>query len=209
MKIKIGGSASSVKQLTDVDLTFLSDGKVLQYNETTEKWEAVTVNSAGGTVDVLDDLSDVQSASVTTNQILQFDGTNWVTVDADLTGGVSEELEVIGFSINANNEITLGNKGYRSVPYDCEIIDWKIIVNSINSNSIKINITKTSDFTNFTNVITTELDKPQLSNSNFIYSNDMTNWNVSINNNENLRFEIEEVTNIKQVWFFMTIKRII
>ena len=33
------GGASSLSDLTDVDLTNLSDGQILQYNSTTEKWE--------------------------------------------------------------------------------------------------------------------------------------------------------------------------
>lgn len=41
-----GGGASSLATLSDVDLTGLSNGKVLTYNSTTSKWEAVAPSSA-------------------------------------------------------------------------------------------------------------------------------------------------------------------
>ena len=42
-----GGGASAVSDLTDVDLTNLSNGQVLKYNSTSQKWE--NANESGGT----------------------------------------------------------------------------------------------------------------------------------------------------------------
>lgn len=41
-----GGGASAVSDLTDVDLTNLSNGQILKYNSTTQKWE--NANESGG-----------------------------------------------------------------------------------------------------------------------------------------------------------------
>ena len=43
---EIGAGVTLVSELLDVDLTYLSNGDVLQYNSVTEKWEAVTISSS-------------------------------------------------------------------------------------------------------------------------------------------------------------------
>lgn len=79
--------ASGIDQLadlTDVDLTGLSDGDVLAWNAGASKW-VPTTPGAGGAVN-LDDLGDVIITSPSTGQVLKFNGTSWVN-DTDATGG--------------------------------------------------------------------------------------------------------------------------
>jgi len=43
-----GGGASAISDLTDVDLDNLSDGQVLKWNATTQKWENANESGGGG-----------------------------------------------------------------------------------------------------------------------------------------------------------------
>jgi hypothetical protein len=195
--MKLQNNVSRISRLKDIDLSNLSDLKVLQFNADTDFWEAVTMNEASGTVEILDDLTDVQVASAVSDQVLQFDGTNWVPGEGGGSGGVSEELESIGFNVNANNEIKIGAKGYRAIPYDAVIKEWKLIVNTDSNNNITINMDKTNDLINYTNIISVEVNTT------------LNNWDVSLNKSDIIRFHIEEITNIKNMWFFMDIERVV
>lgn len=55
-----------------------SNGQLLQYNDTLEEWEAVNSEDVGP--QVLDDLNDVNSPLPNVNDLLQFNGTEWVPV---------------------------------------------------------------------------------------------------------------------------------
>lgn len=80
--------ASSVSTLTDVDLTNLSNGQILKYNETSEKWE--NANESGGGASSLDDLTDVETTTPTNGQVLTYDSTaqKWINANpGELTRG--------------------------------------------------------------------------------------------------------------------------
>jgi len=79
-------SASSLGQLTNVDLSGLSNGDVLIYNSTSGKWEA---GSTPATSVALDDLTDVTITAASTGEVLRYDGAEWVDAQlaySDLSG---------------------------------------------------------------------------------------------------------------------------
>lgn len=78
------GGATNLQALTDVDTSGAANSQVLAYNSSTLKWEPSSV--AG--VDSLGALNGVDLTGNVTGKYLQFDGTNFVPVDAP-TGGVT------------------------------------------------------------------------------------------------------------------------
>lgn len=72
----------SVSDLSDIDLELLSDGDVLQYNSTTSEWISGSLSIPNG----IDELDDVLLTNPTTDQILTFNGTQWV--NSTPSGGV-------------------------------------------------------------------------------------------------------------------------
>ena len=79
-------SSSSLGQLSDVDLTGLSNGDVLSYNSTSGKWEAGT--SPAPSI-ALNDLTDVTITGAATGEVLRYNGTAWVDAQlaySDLSG---------------------------------------------------------------------------------------------------------------------------
>lgn len=60
--------------ISDVDLTGLSDGQILEYSSSSGNWELITTPSGGGGVADLDDLSDVTIGSLATGQVLRYNG---------------------------------------------------------------------------------------------------------------------------------------
>lgn len=79
-----GGGASDLDDLTDVDITSPSNGQVLTYNSTSQKWE--NSNASGGASD-LEDLGDVNISTVTDGQTLQYDATSQKWVNTTPSGG--------------------------------------------------------------------------------------------------------------------------
>jgi hypothetical protein len=59
----------------DVTITSPSNGEALIYNSTSGDWENGTVSAS---VAALDDIGDVDTTGVSTNNVLKYDGANWV-----------------------------------------------------------------------------------------------------------------------------------
>ena len=84
----VSGGSAAVSTLTDVDLTNLSNGQILKYNTSTNKWE--NANESGGGSSTLAGLSDVTLTSIVDGQILQYSNGDWVNVTpASLSGYVT------------------------------------------------------------------------------------------------------------------------
>ena len=66
--------------ITDVTITGLTNGQVLQYNSTTSEWE----NSSTSTSVALDDITDVTITAVTNGQSLQYNSTTSEWENADI-----------------------------------------------------------------------------------------------------------------------------
>lgn len=88
-----GGGSSTLSGLTDVDITSASNGQVLTYDSTAEKWE----NAAA--IDELSDLDDVAITSATDGQVLTYDGTSqkWKNASA---GGGSGSLSFVDLALS-------------------------------------------------------------------------------------------------------------
>ena len=102
-----GGGSSTLSGLTDVDITSASNGQVLTYDSTSEKWENSSLPAG---VDDLNDLTDVTITSATDGQVLKYDGTSqkWVNGSA---GGGSGSLSVAEHSITGQWEETSNGSG--------------------------------------------------------------------------------------------------
>lgn len=85
-----GGGASAMSDLTDVDLTGLTNGKILKYNSVTQKWECAV--ETGGASD-LADLGDVDLTTPTNGQVLTYDATarKWKNIDVSTQDVVAQK----------------------------------------------------------------------------------------------------------------------
>ena len=68
-----GGGATVLSDLTDVVITALSNGQLLQYDSIAGKWKNVTLSPGGATA--LSALTDVDISSLLDGQLLQYDST--------------------------------------------------------------------------------------------------------------------------------------
>ena len=77
-----GGGASSMAQLTDVDLTNLEDGQVLKYDEDTQTWKPADDASAT----TLGSLDDVNLTDLENGQVIIYNNftEKWVNADKEL-----------------------------------------------------------------------------------------------------------------------------
>lgn len=86
-----GGGSLALNDLTDVNISSASDNQSLTYDTASGDWINETVSSGGG-ASSLDDLDDVVITSATTDDILEFNGTEWVNV-VNTGGGGSVTVE--------------------------------------------------------------------------------------------------------------------
>ena len=76
-------TSSELNDLNDVSTSGATNGQFLQYASSTDTWSPATIPS----VSVLDDVGDVVITSASANQVLQWNGTNWV--NATINGGAT------------------------------------------------------------------------------------------------------------------------
>lgn len=72
-----GGGSATLSGLTDVDATDVADNQVLTWIAGTNKWEPTTLPGVGALT--LDELSDVVVGTPTLDDVLSYDGLNWVS----------------------------------------------------------------------------------------------------------------------------------
>lgn len=95
-------AAQQLGALTDVDISNPSNGQVLTYNSTTQKWE----NGQSGGTD-LNDLNDVTVSSPANNQALVYDSTAQVWKNKSLGTASSKNVPSSGDA--SSSEVVLGN----------------------------------------------------------------------------------------------------
>jgi len=150
------------------------------------------------------DLNDVDTTGVLNDYIIHYDAatSKWT---AKMDTGVTTVYDAIGFSIVSDRVISTGSKGFRSVPFNCNIVGWRLVTDTNSSNSIKISIQKTTNYSVYDEIISTEIDKPQLTDTKDMEDFTLNNWDINVATSEILRFTIDTVLNVKQVHFFLYI----
>jgi hypothetical protein len=132
------GSPNSLAGLTDVDISALANGQILQYNSTTSKWENVDRTDID-----LDQLGDVTIVSPTNGQVLVYNSSTskWENSSAGFVpytgavttvnlgaqsilagsfvkaGGTSAQFLKADGSVDSNTYLTTGNAAATYVPY--------------------------------------------------------------------------------------------
>jgi hypothetical protein len=92
--------------LSDVDTTGASEGKILKYDNSSGVWIIGDDTGSGGP---LSGLSDVDTTGVSTDDLLAYDGANWVDVDPAVLG---PKINLVGVDAgkpaasSANNALT-------------------------------------------------------------------------------------------------------
>ena len=81
-----GSGASSMSQLTDVDLTDLEDGQVLKYDENTQTWKPGDDASATS----LGNLDDVDLTNLQDGQVIIYDSTTEKWLASDIPSDITE-----------------------------------------------------------------------------------------------------------------------
>jgi hypothetical protein len=132
------GSPNSLAGLTDVDISALTNGQILQYNSTTSKWENVDRTDID-----LDQLGDVTIVSPTNGQVLVYNSSTskWENSSAGFVpytgavttvnlgaqsilagsfvkaGGTSAQFLKADGSVDSNTYLTTGSAAATYVPY--------------------------------------------------------------------------------------------
>jgi hypothetical protein len=132
------GSPNSLSGLTDVDISALANGQILQYNSTTSKWENVDRTDID-----LDQLGDVTIVSPTNGQVLVYNSSTskWENSSAGFVpytgavttvnlgaqsilagsfvkdGGTSAQFLKADGSVDSNTYLTTGSAAATYVPY--------------------------------------------------------------------------------------------
>jgi len=98
-------------ELSDVDVTGVTNGQLIAYNSTTGNWEAA--DDAGG-AETLDDLTDVDASVPSAGQLLAYGQDTWQTIDQDeLTlpissvTGLQTELNTIPDNIDDLDDVKI------------------------------------------------------------------------------------------------------
>jgi hypothetical protein len=92
-----------IGSLRDVDLLGLADGNVLVWNETRELWDVGSVAGANE----LNDMTDVVLTGPSTNEVLTFDGADWV--NAVPTSGDLNSITDVTLAAPALNQVLTYN----------------------------------------------------------------------------------------------------
>lgn len=99
-----GHTTSSISGLSDVDVDGLTNGQILKYNSTSQKWE--NSNESGGGASALTDLTDVSLSLPSDGQALIYDSDNneWVNGDIPDTDAL-EDLTDVTLSTPTNGQV--------------------------------------------------------------------------------------------------------
>jgi hypothetical protein len=111
-------------ELSDVDVTGVTNGQLIAYNSTSGNWEAA--DDAGG-AETLDDLTDVDAGQPDTGQLLVYGQDTWETIGQDelelpigSVTGLQGELDSKAESLNDLSDVTISGTptGNQALIYD-------------------------------------------------------------------------------------------
>lgn len=132
---------AALSELTDVNLTGLADGEILEWDSTTSKWIAVTPSTG---VTTLAALTDVNLAGLADGEILEWDTTTskWIAVTPSSGASALTSLTDVNVTGVANNDV---------LQYDSATSKWKNVSYSTAVGTWEANktVTFTRPFTEF------------------------------------------------------------
>jgi hypothetical protein len=184
-------------------------GQVLTKQSDTDgdaNWENLPNNT-------LQDITD--NGNITTNRIKHLDGIEpddsatlgqINTLIDNVVDNLTSTINNRTFGINidgSGNEITTGLKGYFTVPYDAEILEWFIVGDT--TGSISIDIWKS-------NVVPTALDsicngnRPSLNNQQLNSDDILSGWDLSLNKGNIMAFNVVSVSTVTFINLTIKIK---
>lgn len=115
-----GSAVAFLNDIGDVVITNVSNGQVLMYNSTTQKW-------VNGTL-TLNGLNDTQFASLSDGQVLKYNATSQKWENADEAGGILPHLIVIsetGSTVTATKGTTVITATETSTGhFECDITEF-------------------------------------------------------------------------------------
>lgn len=115
-----GSAVAYINDIGDVVITNVSNGQVLMYDSTTQKW-------VNGTL-TLNSLTDTQFASLTNGQVLKYNATSQKWENADEAGGILPHLIVIsetGSTVTATKGTTVITATETSTEhYECDVPEF-------------------------------------------------------------------------------------
>jgi hypothetical protein len=135
-----GGGSTTLAALTDTDLTGATNNDVLTFNAGTNKWESVAVPGVG--VLELSDLSNVNTTGLVSDDLLLYDGLNFVPKTIQEIVGVGGQL-----SINITGNATGAHAGTLDGDLTGSVFgdDSTLLVDGINNTLIAGNISISSN----------------------------------------------------------------
>ena len=131
-----------------------------------------------------------------------------LSADASWTIAAGGTSATIGATIDGSGgTITVGQKGYVQIPYDCTINSWRIIANA--AGSIVIDVWKTAAPTipTVANTITGSA-KPTLSSQQTAASSTLTGWTTSVAANDIIGFNVDSATTVSWVILQLLVTKI-
>lgn len=116
--------------------------------------------------------------------------------------------DTIGIMIdNTPESIEIGKKGFRQIPYNCEVVGWTII--SEQTGSIQFDVKKSSleNYPNTVSIIGTNVDYPDLVNQSKSFSTSTGDWDT-LAAGDIVDFVINSNSGIQKVALYIKTRRI-
>ena len=130
-------------------------------------------------------------------------GVTGATGSQGATGPSEDVLSV--FIDSTPDNISIGKKGYRSIPYDCQALEWYVVAGQ--TGSIQFDVKKSS-FANYPSTTTiVGSDYPSLSGQFKASNTGITAWS-GMSAGDMIDFVINNNTDIQSVGLFIKIRRI-
>jgi hypothetical protein len=114
----------------------------------------------------------------------------------DIIGELPDNIKykTITFDIDGSgNVITTGIKGYAVIPYDCEILAWYIVGDTVGS--IEIDVWKSTTIPNGVNSIC-GTDKPKLVSQQVNQNETLTEWTITVTSGDIVAFNVVSASTI-------------
>jgi hypothetical protein len=102
--------------------------------------------------------------------------------------------------------ISLGKKGSRYIPYNCEVLSWHIIAGAAGTIQFDIKKSTFSSYPSTSSIVGTTTDYPELNNE-LQNSANVSDWDT-LNENDVIDFHINSNTDVQSVGLFLKIRRI-